>query len=222
MTTRIAAVDDGTYYHHESLSGDRFAPFFDAIVYAPDLRDFDFDSVDILIVTCRTNASHLIPCKAKFMQFLQSGGTVAAMGETNQALWLPAIQWTASETNYWWWREPGGDLGLRVAAPNHSLFEYVTLDDCTWHYHGYFTPPPGAESLVEASGHGSVLYEDKVTTNGRMIVTALDPFYHHGSHFMPATTDFLSGFLPWLQAGGTSPQRRGNQQTSGLNTPVQQ
>jgi len=38
-----------------------------------------------------------------------------------------------------------------------------------------------------------------VTTGGQMILTTLDPFYHHGSHFMPATTRFLDGFLPWLR-----------------------
>lgn len=35
---------------------------------------------------------------------------------------------------------------------------------------------------------------------GRLVVTSLDPFYHHGSHFMPATTRFLDRFLPNLVA----------------------
>lgn len=29
-----------------------------------------------------------------------------------------------------------------------------------------------------------------------MIVSSLDPLYHHGSHFMPATTRFLDRFIP--------------------------
>ena len=41
-----------------------------------------------------------------------------------------------------------------------------------------------------------ILYIDEVTMSGRMIVTSLDPFYHHASHFMPATARFLDGFLP--------------------------
>lgn len=32
-----------------------------------------------------------------------------------------------------------------------------------------------------------------------MIVTSLDPVYHHGSRFMPATTRFLDRFLPNLR-----------------------
>ena len=38
-----------------------------------------------------------------------------------------------------------------------------------------------------------------MTTAGRLIVSTLDPFYHHGSNFMPATTRFLDGFLPWAR-----------------------
>ena len=60
-------------------------------------------------------------------------------------------------------------------------------------------PPPGARSVIDKLGQGSILYEDCVSTPGRMLVTSLDPCYHHGSYFMPATTRFLRGFLPWLQ-----------------------
>ena len=38
----------------------------------------------------------------------------------------------------------------------------------------------------------------------RLIVSTLDPFYHHGSNFMPATTKFLDGFLPWARRLATT------------------
>jgi hypothetical protein len=50
----------------------------------------------------------------------------------------------------------------------------------------------------DASGR-AVLYEDRVSTPGRLIAMSLDPFYHHGCNFMPATTRFLERFLPWLR-----------------------
>jgi hypothetical protein len=74
----------------------------------------------------------------------------------------------------------------------------MTLADATWHFHGYFAPPPGARSLIDLVGGGSILYDDTESYGGRAIVTSLDPFYHHGSHFMPATTRFLDRFLSWL------------------------
>ena len=59
-------------------------------------------------------------------------------------------------------------------------------------------------------GHNAIalLYVDEVTTPGRMIVTSLDPCYHHGSHFMPATTRFLAAFLPALRAVVREGERR--------------
>ncbi|WP_395021680.1 hypothetical protein [Dongia sp.] len=44
-----------------------------------------------------------------------------------------------------------------------------------------------------------ILYIDQVSTAGRIVLTSLDPFYHHGSYFMPAATRFLDGFLPWMR-----------------------
>ena len=44
------------------------------------------------------------------------------------------------------------------------------------------------------------MYLDRVTTPGTLLVTTLDPTYHDGSYFMPATERFLDGFLPWARA----------------------
>ena len=88
---------------------------------------------------------------------------------------------------------------MRIAAPDHALFEHLAQRDITWHLHGWFEVPPGAEVLA-VNGEGQpILYIDEVTTKGRMVITSLDPFFHHGSHFMPATTRFLDGFLPWVR-----------------------
>src|SRR5690606_2570414 len=132
------------------------------------------------------------PQKDAIMRLLDTGRTVVAMGSTGQSLWLPAVDWTDMPTNFWWWKE-GSSLNLQVDAPEHPLFGHIGLDDATWHYHGQYAPPEGATSLIGVRDEGSIFYEDRVTTNGCMIVTALDPMYHHGSHFMPATTRFLDG-----------------------------
>lgn len=137
--------------------------------------------------------------RAAIADFLQRGNTVVAMGNTAAHTWLPQVQWHDRPVNFWWWTEPGADSGLRVADAQHSLWQHLSLADATWHQHGFFVPPPGARSVIDKLGQGSILYEDCVSTPGRMLVTSLDPCYHHGSYFMPATTRFLRGFLPWLQ-----------------------
>jgi len=196
--TRLAVLDAGTYYHHRTIYEPRYRDYFDEIVYTRDLPQTDLSSVDTLLVSCRTDPSILRPRKDQIADFLASGKTVVAMGSTGHPEWLPDVNWTDTPTNFWWWKE-GGEIGLKIAAPDHPLFDYLTLADFTWHYHGFFAVPDGARSLVDVGRYGSVFYEDMVTTPGRLLVTSLDPMYHHGSHFMPATTRFLDGFLPFLK-----------------------
>jgi hypothetical protein len=41
MKPRIAATDCGTYFHHESLRGARYAHFFDRLIYMPQFGPAD-------------------------------------------------------------------------------------------------------------------------------------------------------------------------------------
>lgn len=198
--SRIAAIDGGTSYHHEALHTERFGGYFDDIIYVLDLHAARLADFDAIVVTCRTNPALLAPYAARFRRYLSDGGMIVAMGETFPEHWLPGIRWRPRPTNYWWWLDPNARSGLTVAAPDHNLFRFLTLADATWHFHGLFTPPDGAVSVIDHEDGGSILYDDRVSTAGRMVVTALDPFYHHGSHFMPNATRFLDGFLPWLRA----------------------
>lgn len=203
MTARtpvIAALDAGTYYHHRTFHTPELMPYLDRHLYLPELDDAALAGCDALIVSCRTNPDLLVPHRERFARFLAAGKTLVAMGETGAHRWLDGVRWTDCEVNFWWWKTPGADSGLRLAHPAHPLFSHLTLADATWHQHGTFAPPPGARSLIDKAGAGSVLYEDRHSTPGRLIVTSLDPMYHHGSYFMPAASRFLRGFLPWLKA----------------------
>ncbi|CAH1689733.1 hypothetical protein CHELA1G11_20547 [Hyphomicrobiales bacterium] len=129
-------------------------------------------------------------------------------------------------TNWWWWLTQGADLGVQAANTDHSLFRYLAEEDLTWHLHGWFDPPEGVTVLAVNEAGKPILYVDDVSTNGRLIVTSLDPLFHHGSHFMPATTRFLKGFLPWMrdhaarqlptENEGLSPCLRNSTRPSGL------
>lgn len=205
-TPVIAALDAGTYYHHRTFHTETLRPYLDRTIYVPELDDAVLRDCDALIVSCRIHPDLLLAHRVRFARFLAEGKTLVAMGETSAERWLDGVSWTPCEVNFWWWKAPGADSGLRVAAPQHALFDYIGLEDATWHQHGTFRPPPGAVSLIDKTGGGSVLYEHDQGAAGRLIVTSLDPMYHHGSYFMPATTRFLHGFLPWLKdstlAGG--------------------
>ncbi len=198
---RIAFVDGGTYYHHATFHDPELRDYFDASIYVLDLPVADLSEYDCLYIASRQNPVDLIAARQVIADFLAAGKTLVAWGESRAEQWLDGIRWAPCETNFWWWLTPGADSGLRLAAAEHSLFRHIGLQDATWHRHGVLQPPAGAVSLIDAVEGGSVLYEDRISTPGRLIVSTLDPCYHHGSYFMPATTRFLHGFLPWLKGG---------------------
>ncbi len=196
----ILVIHPGTYYHIESFESPRYAQYFDRLVRPEDLAEVRLEEFNVVLIPCRMPADRMAPHKAQLRAYLDQGGTVIATGESDSQLFLPGITFTPQPTNFWWWLTPGADLGVRIAAGDHSLFRYLGEKDVTWHLHGWFDVPEGAEVLVTGDIGKPILYIDEVTTAGRMVVTSLDPFYHHGSHFMPATTRFLDGFLPWMRA----------------------
>ncbi len=116
--------------------------------------------------------------------------------------WIPNQRWENRVTNFWWWLDKDAKSGIYLKNEEHDLFQnYLSLADATWHQHGVFWPPEGTDTLIATDDGGSVLYIDKVSTKGTWIVMTLDPDFHFGLHFMPATERFLDGFLPWLQQG---------------------
>lgn len=195
----ILAIHPGAYYHIESFEGPRHAGHFDALVRPEDLPATGLSAFNVVIIPCRTPADRMMAHRAQLQAYLDGGGTIVATGESESQLFLPGISFTSQPTNFWWWLTPGADLGVRITAPEHDLFRRLEQRDMTWHLHGWFDPPAGVEVLA-VNGEGKpILYVDEVTTSGHMVITSLDPFYHHGSHFMPATTRFLDGFLPWIR-----------------------
>lgn len=195
----ILVIHPGAYYHIESFESPRYAGYFDQLVRPEDLASVRLEDHAVVLIPCRTPADRMEPHKAQLEAYLANGGTIIATGESESQLFLPGITFTPQPTNFWWWLTPGADLGVRIAAPEHKLFERLAQRDITWHLHGWFDVPEGAEVLAVNEAGQPILYIDEVTTAGRMIVTSLDPFFHHGSHFMPATTRFLDGFLPWMR-----------------------
>lgn len=200
--TRIAAVDGGTYFHHHTLFEAPFKHCFDDIVYIRDVPFTDLSGYDVIFLPCRLNTHLLAPLADQLVTFMRGGGTLVVMGEIFPDRWLDGIDFTPCETNFWWWREGLPGPAPRIAQPDHPLMGDLTDQDCIWHLHGHFHVKGRQKPLIE-DDTGALLIEDVETyAPGRLIASTLDPCYHHGSHFMPATTAFLSGFLPALRKLG--------------------
>ncbi|MGQ3028001.1 MAG: hypothetical protein ACT7A5_18605 [Ferrovibrionaceae bacterium] len=202
----IAVLDGGTYYHHETIHGPRYRGRFDRVIHAPALTAGDLADVTTLIVPDRISPTVLRRHRDLLNGFPVAGRTLVVLGENDVMTWLDGVAWTPRPTNFWWWLAPGAEPPHQFPAPGHALFRHIRPADTVWHFHGVLQAPAGAEVLVSVPADpdgrdrgGALLYEDLTTRPGRLIVATLDPFYHHGSRFMPATTRFLDGFLPWLR-----------------------
>ncbi len=198
---KIAVLFSGNSSHEITFNEPKYKKYISALIYLPELADADLSEFDVLYVPSQLNGRLLLKNKDKILAFSEAGGIVCAFGPQPWQ-WIPNQKWEDRETNFWWWLEKGADSGIRLTNEAHDLFSnYLTLADATWHQHGVFWPPAGTDTLISTVDGGSVLYIDKVSTNGTWLVTTLDPDYHFGSYFMPATERFLDGFFPWLAEG---------------------
>jgi hypothetical protein len=198
---KIAVVYSGNAPHKITFNTPKYKKYIEALIYLPDLAETDLSQFDVLYVPSQLNERMLLKNADKIRAFSEAGGIVCAFGPQPWN-WLPNQKWEDRETNFWWWLEKGADSGIRLTNGEHDLFKnYLTLADATWHQHGVYWPPVGCDTLISTVDGGSVLYIDKVSTNGTWIITTLDPDYHFGSYFMPATERFLDGFFPWLAEG---------------------
>lgn len=203
----LAILDGGTFYHHAAIYGERYRALFDRAIYAPDLAPAHLDDINLVIIPDRVNPDVLRARGQTLIDFSNRGCTLVVFGENQAETWLPGVSWTARPTNFWWWLDKNAQPEQRPVRPDHEFFQGVPFEDTIWHFHGILTPPLGAQALIDVppdqggcDSGGALLYDDRVSTAGRLIVSTLDPFYHHGSNFMPATTRFLDRFLPWARA----------------------
>lgn len=194
---RLAALYGGSASHHRGLHEPKYRRYFAAVIYLRDLAADDLAAYDGLLIPERLHAPTLRAAAPQIVALLARGGAVIAFGEQPDP-WLPGVRWEHRPTNFWWWRDPLAPSGLVAPDPAHPFLRAVPLADATWHQHGVFAPPDGAETVIATTDGAAVLYIDRATTAGTLLVTSLDPLYHYGSYFMPATERFLDGFLPWV------------------------
>lgn len=198
---KIGVIYSGNESHYRTFHEPKFNQYIERIIYHPHFLETEIDDLDVLIVPSQLNNRLLLNSVEKIHLFAERGGIVVAFGPQPWN-WLPEQQWEERPTNFWWWLDNGASSGLVLQKPTHPMFaDYLTLADCTWHQHGVFWPPKNAEILITTEDGGAVLYIDSVSTNGTWIITTLDPDFHFGSYFMPATERFFEGFFPYLAYG---------------------
>ncbi|KZF12530.1 hypothetical protein A2J03_17190 [Rhodococcus sp. EPR-157] len=196
----VAAVYGGSAHHYRALTTEKYATHLGGgLLYLPELPATDLTGYEAVIIPERIHRGLLTAAAPRILELLEAGGTVVSFsGGEPLPEFLPGVRWEHRPTNYWWWLEPGSSLGLSTPNPTHSFFEHLGVGDCSWHYHGVVQPPEGSQTLITLPTGEALVYVDKVSTPGTLVIATLDPMSHYGAYFMPATERFLDGFMPWI------------------------
>lgn len=197
---KIGVIYSGNEVHYNTFYEPKFQQYIHKLIYLPEFHNASLDELDVLIVPSQLHLPLLLKAAPKIHDFANQGKIVVAFGPQPQE-WLPNQNWEERPTNFWWWLEKNAKSGLGTNLHEHDFFNYIPIGNAIWHQHGVFWPPDGCEKVITAEDGGAFLYIDRVSTKGTWIITTLDPDYHFGSYFMPATERFLEGFFPYLAIG---------------------
>ena len=201
---RIGLLHCGAFQPLRTLADPALAPYRIESVYLPEADPAVLAQLDVVLVSDRLHQGRL----ARFVPAIQAalqdpGKTVIVLGENKVEQWLPGVGYTFRPTVFWKWRT-GEDNGTRLRLPQDPMWEFFTPWSVSWHHHGLLHPRPGARSLVvmeeDGAESGALLYLDDVNQPARLLVTTMDPVYHHGSGFMPGASQLLYSLLRWVTA----------------------
>jgi hypothetical protein len=188
-TKRLGLFYGGSILEHRVIEDARFQPYFAKHVYAPDLTAESLADLDGLYVPEGSNHRRLQESSGIIRDFLERGGTVLAFGD-HPVAWLPGLAWE--------FRPARSAPKLTAGSPDYGFHQAVPLIDRIWHHHGVLRAPSGADTLLATGDGASVLYVDRGTTPGTMVVTTLDPIQHCHRPEAPVAAEFLNLFLPWI------------------------
>ena len=201
---RIGLLHCGTFPPLRTLADPALQPYRLESVHLPDADPSILAGLDVMIVGDRLHEGQLARFAPAIRAALQDPRkTVIVLGENKVEQWLPGVGYTFRPTVFWTWRT-GEDNGTRLRVPADPMWEYFTPRAVSWHHHGLLHPPAGARSpvVMEENGVeiGALLYVDEVNQPARLLVTTMDPVYHHGSGFMPGASQLLYSLLRWVTA----------------------
>ena len=203
---KIGVIFSGLHFHHHLFTRPEYQEDVE-LVYIRRLASVDLLKYNVLIVPRESNQEALMTARGRIAQFLNQGRTLVSFGEMVLP-WLPGLVWEnrrprvcyAPDTQEGWSKGKVLTDNLKIEAPDHPLFENLTLEDMRWHYHGIFHPQNGQQTLLSDGQGGAVILFDKTSFPGRVMVTTLDPEEHAGFGEVTITEKFLARCMAWVRA----------------------
>ncbi|MCI5968294.1 hypothetical protein [Helicobacter sp.] len=193
-----AIVLGGSYFHQALLARTEFAHLFSEVIYLPKLHSYDLKNYDCVFLSSRLNPKFLRLNAQKLLDYLEEGGNIAILGGVEEE-YLPHIVYKEGEVNFWWWIHEGADLPLFAFNANHTFWNFLSIEECKWHYHGTFKVEEGCQRILINEIGENILYKDDLHFKGRLYLSALDPDFHIGQGFMPITLPFFEKYIQWIE-----------------------
>ncbi len=195
-----AIVLGGSCFHQNLLKAHnaKFLSHFDESIYLPKLHSKDLRGLDCIFLASRLNARFLNANSQKLLDYLEEGGNIVILGGVEDQF-LPHISYEEREVNFWWWIHEGADLPLYAFDLKHEFWDFVTVRECKWHYHGIFKVDAECERIVVNELGETVLYKDDFHFKGSLYATSLDPDFHIGQGFMPVTVPFFEKYIRYIE-----------------------
>ena len=135
-----------------------------------ELPDIDLSAYRAMIVTGGVDQELLWHERAAIRRFLDAGRVLLFSGQLVRP-WLPGIGLFVPKEI-----RSHRDYAVRIAAP-HPIFAHVREEDLTMRQglagffaRGHNPPPDGVEVLLELPGGEPIVYIDRVSTGGTMLV----------------------------------------------------
>jgi hypothetical protein len=186
---RLGLLYGGSLPEYKVISDARFNPWLAKTIYLPECSEESLADLDGLYVPEGSNHRRLQEVAGMVRAFLERGKTVLLFGDQPVA-WLPGIAWE--------FRPALAAPKLTPGPVDHGFLGATPPLDQIWHHHGVLRAPAGADTILSTEDGAGVLYVDRVSTGGTILVTTLDPLRHTGETASPQPSRFLECFLPWV------------------------
>ncbi|KAA6225403.1 hypothetical protein FMM58_05045 [Campylobacter sp. LR291e] len=195
-----AIITGGSSFHQNFFINKdaKYSNFYDEKIYLANLKDKDLSEFDLVVFASRMYPKFMRENFEKILNYLKNDGNVLMFPDLISGL-FNHITYETGQVNFWWWISQNADLPMYKANENSTLWNFLEVKECKWHYHGTFKHGGEVEKLLVDELGRSILCKDEKTFKGSLYLSALDPDFHLGQGFMPITEVFFDKFMKWLE-----------------------